>query len=65
MDAANAAAQSDPDRNPHFRRRWREPRVVAAQVHAQPNQIGTLGHALLAAFRQRRERTEPQQGGGR
>lgn len=26
MDPASAAAMSDPDRNPHFRRRWREQR---------------------------------------
>jgi len=25
MDAAGYAAQSDPDCNPHFRRRWTEP----------------------------------------
>lgn len=53
MDAANAAAQSDPDRNPHFRRRWYEPRVVAVQEPAPRDQMGTLGQVLLAAFRRR------------
>jgi hypothetical protein len=34
MDAATAAAMSDPDRNTFFRRRWRETWVV---VTAQPH----------------------------
>jgi hypothetical protein len=28
MDAGAAARMSDPQRNPHFRRRWREPACV-------------------------------------
>jgi hypothetical protein len=41
MDAARMAAMSDPDRNPHFRRRWGPPdlrsgpRVVATTRNAK------------------------------
>lgn len=53
MDAAAAAAMSDPERNPHFRRRWGE---GAACVSADPSRaaIGTLGLALQEALARRR-----------
>jgi hypothetical protein len=56
MDAASAAAMSDPDRNPHFRRRWGQPpmpRVVP--VHQPPDGIlGAIGIALIKASRRDR-----------
>ena len=56
MDIARAAAMSDPERNPHFRRRWKdEPvgvtRSTKAAVQAGP---GTFGLALLNALRAKR-----------
>lgn len=53
MDAAAAAAMSDPDRNPHFRRRWDEaaPGVAAVSASASARSIGTFGMALLEALR--------------
>lgn len=53
MDTAMAAAQSDPNRNQQFRRRWCEPAAASVFADAQRDQIGTLGHALLEAFRRR------------
>jgi len=56
MDAAAAAAMSDPDRNPHFRRRWSEASAGGVSDCADPanGQIGTLGLALLEAFARRK-----------
>lgn len=53
MDAAAAAAMSDPDLNPHFRRRWDEGRLDAAVRTSRPanTAIGTLGIALQDASR--------------
>jgi hypothetical protein len=55
MDAAAAAAMSDPDRNPHFRRLWQEqvlrpPRVIPAGSPPS-DKLGTLGVALIEAWR--------------
>ena len=55
MDAAAAAAMSDPDRNTYFRRRWLE--ASAVQPDSAPpctgGDIGTFGLALLEALRRR------------
>jgi hypothetical protein len=60
MDAAAAAAMSDPDRNPHFRRRWREqasPRVI--QVIAPSREtLGAIGIALVEAWRREQVRQQ-------
>jgi hypothetical protein len=62
MDAATAAAMSDPDRNRFFRRRWRETWVVVA---AQPRpatdpaeRLELAGQDLLREWR--RERAQRQ-----
>jgi hypothetical protein len=60
MDAAAAAAMSDPLRNPHFRRRWREESVRADAPPAPPPsspdaRLAELAR-LLRAERQRRRR---------
>jgi hypothetical protein len=36
MDAASAAAMSDPDRNPAFNRRWREPTLPVEPLWSVP-----------------------------
>ncbi len=57
MDAAAAARMSDPDRNRQFSRRWDEPASIAKTATTQPaprDQLGTLGVALLDAFRRKR-----------
>ena len=36
MDAATAAAMSDPERNPAFRRRWQETCTPPRQPHSEP-----------------------------
>lgn len=64
MDAARAAAMSDPERNPNFRRRWQEgpPPLADALREDQPERLGTIGRALLGAWRRqqvRREGTAP------
>jgi hypothetical protein len=53
MDAAVAAAMSDPERNPHFRRRWDERRIDGPVAASGPviTAIGTLGLALQEAMR--------------
>ena len=55
-DSARYAAQSDPDRNFHFSRRWTEPTALdrAADFHLQQGYAATaerLSH-LAAAVRQ-------------
>ena len=56
MDAATAAAMSDPDRNAHFHRRWIEPITTThiAVPNSSSGPIGTLGLALLDALARRR-----------
>lgn len=51
MDAARAAEQSDPDRNPHFRRRWTEADTTLRRAWVNQDRLGTLGLALLEALR--------------
>lgn len=55
MDAAAAAAMSDPERNPHFRRRWDEgsPDAPTASPRTSTEGIGTLGLALQEALDRR------------
>lgn len=53
MDAATAAAMSNPDRNPHFRRRWTDGEADASALSTRPS-VGTFGLALLEALRRRR-----------
>jgi hypothetical protein len=62
MDAASAAAMSDPDRNPHFRRRWQEPPAKTTLDPPRPpaGALGPVGHALLDAWC----RQQPQRDGG-
>lgn len=57
MDAATAAAMSDPERNPHFRRRWGQsaPRIMPNPVPPD-SRLGALGLALLEAWRLRQQR---------
>lgn len=63
MDAAVAAAMSDPERNPHFRRRWAEAEVVPCGTSSVSSPtIGTLGLALQAAMNRRR-RVEQERAG--
>ena len=59
MDAATAAAMSDPDENRWFRRRWVEVAALPVQINlcAEPFpeiDFGRLGHELLAAWRRER-----------
>jgi len=62
MDAAAAAAMSDPERNRQFRRRWHEAATAApaprAPLRQQGEALGPIGHALLEAWRRKRERQE-------
>ena len=62
MDAATAAAMSDPRRNPAFRRRWLEADAPPVQRPAVRDQAGELdGLALLAEWR--RIRAQQTRGG--
>lgn len=54
MDAAAAAAMSDPDCNPHFRRRWSEAPAEVHVGHAVGGAIGTFGLILREAMERRR-----------
>ena len=56
MDPAAAAAMSDPERNPHFRRRWHDQPVAAVPSRQADGQsgLGTVGLALLEALRAKR-----------
>ena len=53
MDAAVAAAMSDPDRNPHFRRRWPQAGAAGESRHREVFAIGALGLALQEALNRR------------
>ncbi len=63
MDAATAAAMSDPMRNPAFRRRWHEqqflPEGPSPLQDAAPESIGPIGLALLDAWRRERAQRRP------
>ncbi len=59
MDAAAAAAMSDPERNPAFRRRWREAPGEPAwpsPVHEPEDTIAVTGLELLEQWRRERAR---------
>jgi hypothetical protein len=63
MDAAAAARMSDPERNPHFRRRWREPAYdwapePAAAPDAALARLDRLADLLRAEWRRRRMRAQ-------
>jgi len=54
MDPAVAAAMSDPERNPHFRRRWHDVEARrSANMVLPPQQIGTFGLALQQSLLRR------------
>jgi hypothetical protein len=62
MDAASAAAMSDPDRNPHFRRRWVQPTArprVVPVVQPPDGTLGAIGIALLKSWRRARYDRSP------
>jgi len=56
MDAASAAAMSDPDRNQHFRRRWVEPPEHPAVTlpRTDADGLGPIGIAMEEAADRRR-----------
>jgi hypothetical protein len=55
IDAAVAATMSDPERNPHFRRRWvDETGVTSIPLAASPAEIGSFGLVLQEALERRR-----------
>lgn len=58
MDAAIAAAMSDPIRNANFRRRWDETPLSAPNARSAnaPEPLGAIGLALLDAWRQKAQR---------
>ena len=62
MDAARAAAMSDPDQNRWFRRRWVEIAPYApAECFVEPTpelDLRLLGQELLAAWRRERASSE-------
>jgi hypothetical protein len=62
MDAATAAAMSDPERNPAFRRRWHEQPDHHVPVQAPTPMpevaLEVTGRALLELWRQERRRHE-------
>jgi MYXO-CTERM domain-containing protein len=62
IDAAAAARMSDPDRNPHFRRRWDEKATASARSPAPgtDGHLGPIGLALLEAWRRKRQSEGPQ-----
>jgi hypothetical protein len=61
MDAAAAARMSDPQLNPHFRRRWREPaglgtpETVVQIDAAARRRLERLAELLRAEWRRRRD----------
>ena len=62
MDAASAAAMSDPDRNPWFRRRWSEPSdiVQRRQGPPEPNEaLDQIGSALREQWRREQKPARP------
>ena len=61
MDAATAAAMSDPDRNPMFRRRWRAATPVAVLVtpRSTTSAVGPIGLALIEAWWRKQRVADP------
>ena len=61
MDAATAAAMSDPDRNKWFRRRWSEPPQSPARTTSPGQPTGPVeltGYALLEQWRRTKEQAD-------
>jgi len=60
MDAATAAAMSDPDRNKWFRRRWADsshpPKQAPGRSPQPPAALELTGYALLEQWRSERAR---------
>jgi len=56
MDAATAAAMSDPERNGLFRRRWTEPPHEPPVCGQVVDDIDLTGRALLEEWRRSRSR---------
>jgi hypothetical protein len=58
MDAATAAAMSDPERNPAFRRRWQDagtpPQPPTPKPDPKRDPLELAGHELLKQWRQDR-----------
>jgi hypothetical protein len=58
MDAATAAAMSDPERNPAFRRRWQDagtpPQPPAREPDPKQDPVEQTGCALLEQWRRDR-----------
>jgi hypothetical protein len=57
MDAAAAAAMSDPEHNPHFRRRWLEatPAAVLVTPRSTAGVVGPIGLALIDAWQRKQQ----------
>jgi hypothetical protein len=56
---------SDPDRNPHFRRRWgKESDSATASQPSPPTAIGTFGLVLREAMERRRRGAQDEAGIG-
>ena len=61
MNAATAAAMSDPERNPNFRRRWLEPGPLAMRVTPRDTTgvVGPIGLALIVAWQRKQRMADP------
>lgn len=66
MDAAKAAAMSDPDRNYNLRRRWGDESAPVQIPMPRPRSdaLGPIGLALLDAWRKRKAHKVPDQEDG-
>lgn len=55
MDAATAARMSDPEHNPHFRRRWLDPGppLIVLLPRKRDHDLGPIGLALIEAWERR------------
>lgn len=60
MDAAAAAAMSDPERNPAFRRRWQDaytpPQLPGPKLKSVQDDLELTGRELLEQWRRDRAR---------
>jgi hypothetical protein len=58
MDAATAAAMSDPERNPAFRRRWQDtyppPQSSPSEPKSEHDALDLTGRELLEQWRRER-----------
>jgi hypothetical protein len=60
-DAADAAAMSNPDRDPHFRRRWLEVCAPTGPTHPDVGAVGALSLALREALNRRKKAEQAQE----